>query len=99
VVLRWDGDIQVEYHIAGKPGSPFEALFPLPPDEEAQVIEAVSVFVADLLAERLVLADEKGFFKGGRRFVSPGSLTESGCRSFRWTTSWRGTFDWPQPSD
>jgi len=97
VVLRWDGDIQVEYHIAGKTGSPFEALFPLPPGEEAEVIGAVSVFVADLLAERLILADEKGFLKGGRRFVTPGSLTESGRRNFRWTTSWLGTFDWPTP--
>lgn len=56
VVVRWDGDIQVEYHIAGRPGSPFEVLFPVPPGEDAQVIEAVSVFVADLLAERLLLA-------------------------------------------
>ncbi len=41
VVLRWDGDIQVEFHIANKPGSPFEALFPLPSEKEAEVIGAV----------------------------------------------------------
>lgn len=98
-MLRWGGDIQVEYHICDKPGSPFEALFPVPKGEEAEVIEAVSVFVADLLAERPVLGYEKGFFKGGRRFDTPGPLTESRRCKFRWTTSWLGTFDWQPTRD
>jgi hypothetical protein len=98
VLLRHDGDIQVEYHIANKRGSPFELLVGLPEGEEAPAIEEVSLFVADLLAERLVLAYAKGLFSGGRRFIKPGSLLmESDRRGFSWITSWLGTFDWPTP--
>ena len=32
--LRSDGDVQVEYHVAAKRGTPFEALFLVPPGEE-----------------------------------------------------------------
>ena len=94
VVLRNDGDIQVEYHIADKPSSPFEMLFVLPAGQESEAIKAVSQFVADLLAERLILVYAKSLFKGGRRFVAPGSITELNRHTLRWTTSWLGTFDW-----
>jgi hypothetical protein len=98
VYLRHDGDIQVEYHIADKRGTPFETLFVLSPGHEATAIEEVSRFVADLLAERLVLAYAKGILRGGRRFLRPGSLTKSDRRKLKWITSWLGTFDWlPSP--
>ena len=45
--------------------------------QEAAAIEEASLFVADLLAERLVLAHAKGLFRGGRRFLKPCSLTEA----------------------
>ena len=93
-LLRHDGDIQVEYHIATKSGSPFEVLFPLPENQEAEVIEQVSLFVADLLAERLVLAYRKSLFNGGRCFLDPKSITESGHKGYRWIVSWLGTYDW-----
>ena len=97
ILLRYDGDIQVEYYITDKRGSPFETLIVLAKGQEAAAIEEASLFVADLLAERLVLASRKGLFRRGRRFLKPGSLTESNRRSFRWITSWLGTFDWPTP--
>ena len=97
ILLRHDGDIQVEYHITDKHGSPFEMLIVLPEGQEDAAIEEASLFVADLLAEHLVLAHAKGLFRGGRRFIKPGSLTESDRRSFSWITSWLGTFDWPTP--
>jgi hypothetical protein len=97
IVLRHDGDIQIEYHIADKRGGPFEMLILLAEGQEAAAIEEASLFVADLLAERIVLAYAKGLFRGGRRFLKPGSLTESDRRSFSWITSWLGTFDWPTP--
>src|SRR5215467_11892184 len=60
ILLWYDGDIQIEYHLAGKPRSPFECLFVLPLGHEEKAIEVVSRFVADLDTERLVLAYAKG---------------------------------------
>ena len=99
VLLRHNGDIQVEYHIAENRGSPFEMLFPLAIGQETDAIESVSQFVADLLAEQLALGYAKGLFNGGRRFFGPGSLTESERHGFNWITSWLGTFDWPTTPD
>jgi len=97
IVLRHDGDIQVEYHIADRRGSPFEMLIVLPEGEEVAAIEVASHFVADLVAERLVLVITKGFFRGGNYFLNPTSLTESDRRNSAWIASWLGTFDWPTP--
>lgn len=97
VLLRRDGDMQVEYHIADKVGSPFEMLFDVRDGQERSAIEEVSRFVADLLAERLVLAYAKGLFKGGSYFLPPESLTDQ--HRFSWITSWLGTFDWAATSD
>ena len=94
ILLRQDGDIQVEYHIANKKGTPFEVLFPLCEGQEGEVIENVSAFVADLLSERLVLAYAKRWLKGGRRFLVAQNITESERRTLRWITSWLGTYDW-----
>jgi hypothetical protein len=95
IQLRHDGDIQVEYHNTDKRGSPFEMLFVFAEGQEASAIEAASLFVAGLIAERLVLADAKSLVKGGRRFLKPDPLTESDRRSYSWITSWLGAFDWP----
>src|SRR5262245_27926140 len=54
VQLRYDGDIQVEYHIDGERRNSFESFFVLPVGEERDAIEAIAGFVADVLAERLV---------------------------------------------
>jgi hypothetical protein len=93
IVLRHDGDIQVEFHIDGKPGSPFECLFVLQAGDEEQAIEDVSRFVGHLIAERLVLGYARGMFRGGRRFLAP-ERAESDRRHLKWTTSWLGTHDW-----
>lgn len=93
VHLRHDGDIQAEFHIEGKPGSPFECLFVLQAGHEEEAIERVSRFVTDLITERIVLAYAKGILKGGRRFLVPG-LAESDRRHLKWTSSWLGTHDW-----
>jgi hypothetical protein len=97
ILLRHDGDIQIEYHISDKRGSPFEMLIVLAEGQEPAAIEEASLFVADLLAERLVLADAKGLLGGGRRFLKPDTVTKSDRRSYSWITSWLGTFDWPTP--
>src|SRR6266478_2633313 len=52
ILLRHDGDIQVEYHDADKSGSPFELLFVLEAGHEKEAIKQASLFVADVLAER-----------------------------------------------
>jgi len=93
IVLRDDGDIQVEFHIDGKPGSPFENLFLLQAGHEEQAIEGMSRFVADLIAERLVLTYPKGVLRGGRRFLAP-DRAESDRRHLKWSISWLGTHDW-----
>jgi len=93
ILLRHDGDIQVGYHVAGKSGSPFEVLFVLEAGHEKEAIKQASLFVADVLAERLVLVYSKGVFSGGRRFLIP-PLAEANRRHLKWTTSWLGTYDW-----
>ena len=93
IVLRHDGDIQIEYHLAGKPSSPFEYLISLEPGHEEQAIEVASRFVADLVTERLVLAYAKGILKGGRRFLAP-DLAHSDRGRLGWISSWLGTYDW-----
>jgi hypothetical protein len=93
ILLRHDGDIQVEYHIVGKSGNPFEVLFVLEAGHEKEAITQASLFVADVLAERLVLVYSKGVFRGGRRFLIP-PLAEANRRHLKWTTSWLGTHDW-----
>jgi hypothetical protein len=93
ILLRHDGDIQVEYHDANKYGSPFELLFILEAGHEEEAIKQASSFVADVLAERLVLVYSKGVFRGGRRFMIP-ALAEANRRQLKWSTSWLGTYDW-----
>src|ERR1700745_317664 len=93
ILLRHDGDIQVEYHDANKSGSPFELLFILEAGHEEEAIKQVSLFVADVLAERLVLVYGKGVFRGGRRFLIP-ALVEANRRHLKLSTSWLGTYDW-----
>ena len=94
VMLRPDGNIQVEYHIASEPGSPFESFFILPPGSEPDAIEQISRFVAELLTEKVVLTWRKGFFRGGRYFIPIDLLTKYERSKLRWITSWLGTFDW-----
>lgn len=96
IQLRYDGDIQVEYHIDNDRDS-FESFFILPAGQESDAIEEIARFVADVLAERLVLIKTKGIFGGKRRFLNPDSLAESDRRSVTWIASWLGTFDWRTP--
>ena len=93
VRLRSDGDLQVEYHVAGRRGTPFEALFPVPPGEEVAVSTAVAHFVSDLVSERLVLAYTRGIVGGGRQFLALEQLAISPPSRLSWVTSWRGSFD------
>ena len=95
ILLRHEGEIQIEYHFTLKSGSPFEMLVPLAAGRELAGIEEAALLVADLLAERVVLAFAKGLFRGGRRFLNPCALTEDARSELSWITSWLGTFDWP----
>jgi hypothetical protein len=94
ILLRHDGDIQVEYHIAGQRGSPFEQLFVFKDDQAANAVDDVARCVAALLSEQLILGYAKGLFRGGPRFFAPSFLTDSIRRQLRWITSWRATYDW-----
>ena len=98
ILLRHDAEIQIEYHFTVKSGSPFEMLIPLAAGRELAGFEEASLIVADLLAERLVLAHTKGLFRAGRRFLNPCALTQSARRDLSWITSWLGKFDWPTPA-
>jgi hypothetical protein len=92
VLLRRDGDIQIEYHVAGKRGSPFELLLG-PCDEYEKCVAEAARIVADLLAERLLLAYDRGFFKSGNRFVEPSEVTPEVRDHLKWSTSWHGSHD------
>ena len=94
ILLRSDGDVQVEYHLAAVEGSPFEALFSIPDDREAEALEEVARFVRDLLTERLVLAMDPRRWRGGRLFLLAEQLSERRPGELAWVTSWRGTYDW-----
>jgi len=96
VQLRHDRDIQVEYHVDDDRKHSFETFFILPVGQERDAIEAIAHFVADILAERLVLVRPKSMFEK-TRFLEQGSLTESNRGRARSITSWLGTFDWPTP--
>jgi hypothetical protein len=93
VRLRSDGDLQVEYHVATRRGSPFEALFVVPPGEESAVSAAVARFVADLVNERLVLAYVRELVGGGRQFLTAEQVALVPTRRLGWATSWRGSHD------
>jgi hypothetical protein len=93
VLLRRDGDIQVEYHVAGVEGSPFEALFSIPAGHEGNAIAEVARFVHGLVVEHLVLAMDPRAWRGGRLFLEAGRLGESPPGRLSWVTSWRGTYD------
>lgn len=90
---RGAGDIQIEYHDAQKQDSPFEILL-LGIATPRECAERAAQVVADLTAERLVLAYKKGVLSGGRQFLRPGDLTERVRRRFDWVASWRGFYDW-----
>ena len=96
VQLRHDGDIQVEYHVDDDRKNSFETLFILPVGQESDAIEGIARFVADILAERLVLVRPKSIF-GQTRFLEQSSLTEPHRGRVRSITSWLGTFDWLSP--
>jgi hypothetical protein len=93
VLLRPDGDIQVEYHLRRERETSYEALFVIPDGEESQAIGEVAEFVHALVTERVILACERGFLRGGRKFIAPDELERERGRLL-WATSWRGTYDW-----
>jgi hypothetical protein len=106
VELRPDGDVDVRlYYAAPHPATgrgPAEAHFLVDADGEAgaaDALAAVARFVADLLAERLVLGLRRGWFRGGREFLALGELTAARRRTFDRVVSWRGSYDWSAARD
>ncbi len=106
VELRPDGDVDVRLHY-GVPHpatgrGPAEAHFLVSAEGEggeADALAAVARFVADLLAERLVLALRSGWFRGGREFLAAAELTPERRRRFDRVVSWRGAYDSPAAPD
>jgi hypothetical protein len=66
-------------------------------EEEAEALEDTARFVADLVEERLVLAERQGWLTGGTEFIEPTELTPERRRNLEWVASWRGTYDWKVP--
>ena len=99
VELRPDGDVDVRFYVgpSGIGRGPYEAQWPVPEDQEPEVMAAVARFVAALVDERLVLAHRRAWLGGGREFVEPGELTPARRRRLDWVASWRGTYDWANP--
>jgi hypothetical protein len=97
IQLRHDRDIQVEYHVDGERKKPFETFFVHPAGQEKDAIESIVAFVADILAERLVLVDTKSIF-GERRFVKRDSLSDLDRRRLSRSISWLGSYDWQTPA-
>ena len=91
VVVREDGDVDVEFHVRGRRGTPFEAHYVVPKGEEEEAAAEIAQFVDDLLAERLVYSSRTRLFRGTRRWLRPEELprpTRPGS-----VVSWRGTYD------
>jgi hypothetical protein len=93
VYVRDDCDFDVAFHIPERAGSPFEQVFVGPPNAAADVQETVVRLVVDLVAERLVLAMAPGWWRGGRQFLAPSTLSWATAKRLRWVASWRGTYD------
>ena len=94
VVLREDGDVDVCVHWDPSARGPEEAHFPVEEGRAPDTYRAVATLVADLAAERLVVAFRRGWFRGGREFLRPSELTPERRRTLSWIVSWRGTHDW-----
>ncbi len=91
--VRDDTDIDVAFHVPEKRGSPFEQVITGPSEDAAAVQASVVEFVSDLVAERTVLAMDRRFFKGGRRFIQLSGLRPAGLKYVSWVVSWQGTHD------
>jgi hypothetical protein len=95
LLLRRDGAVQVEWHVTGKKGSPFELFLPTDQDSVQAVIENAAQFIGDVLRDNLALAYCRGWIRGGRRFLErhevPGARSD---RRLLWIVSWNGTHDW-----
>jgi hypothetical protein len=95
VLLRRDGAVQVEWHVRGKRGSPFEVFMPADQDPIREIIAEAVEFVAQVVSENIVLAYHNSFFRGGRRFLTPAEVPGARRdRHFSWTVSWNGTHTW-----
>lgn len=94
VRVRSTADLEVAFVVPSKTGSPFEQVFVGPPEEEDAVVEEVVGFVADLVAERMVLAWDARWFRGGRRFLRIDELTPDALRHLAWVISWGRSHDW-----
>jgi hypothetical protein len=98
IELRPDGDVDVRFHYSRASRGPAEAHGPVDAGREAEVFREVARFVADLLAERVVLAFRRGWFRGGREFIPTTELTPERRRRLAQVVSWRGTHDWVAPA-
>jgi hypothetical protein len=90
---RDPADLEVALFVPDKRGSPFEQLLIGTRAEELDVAAAAVELVCDLIAERMVLGMQTGFWNGGRTF-KVGDLSEEPRRALSWIVSWRGTYDW-----
>ncbi len=93
IFIRGESDFDVGFHVPGRQGSPFEQVMAGAAEEAAAVQRAVVQFVADLIAERVVLAMDDRLFGGGRRFIAARDLSASIMKHLAWVVSWRGTYD------
>jgi hypothetical protein len=92
VVRLPGGELQLEYHIQGKRGSPFELLWAGDPESD-DLLEHIVRFVAELLTERRVLAMAPRFWWGERQFPLASELAARKSKGFHWVVSWRGTYN------
>ena len=98
VRIRDDSDVEVKFFVPGKPSSPFEQVFSGPTPEAEMVLREALSFVADLIADRIVLAWDSRLLRGGRRFLNASDLKPESLRHLAWVVSWRGTHDWNAPA-
>jgi hypothetical protein len=91
LVVREDGDVDVQLHVANQPGSPFEAHFAIPDGDERDASVSIGRFIADILQERILYGLGSRFRSGTHGWlrrdnvpthVRPGTLV-----------SWHGTVD------
>jgi hypothetical protein len=93
VVVRPDGDVQVEFHVPGRPGSPFEALFTIPTGAEENAAREISDFVMNLVDEKIVLVYDDHLLRGGRGWVPSAEIDRT--KDVAFAASWHGSFDRP----
>ena len=93
LLLRRDGDVQVSWEVPAR--GVYELFLAVPEDEYEEGVTEAAAFVSNVINERVVLAWDGSFFRGGRRFIPTAEVAQARAkRTIKWMASWGATHDW-----